>query len=76
MSTLPDIPVIAKQVIESTALPTGITVSGLQILGLTLSNWVFVGTAFLLLLNLTIALPKAYRAIKGAYSCAKSKRRK
>jgi hypothetical protein len=65
-----------KQAIEATALPTGITVSGLTFFGMTLDDWVFVGTATLLTCNLLITLPKVYQVMRRLISYAKSKRRK
>lgn len=67
----------AKQVVESTSLPAGITVSSFTLLGVPLSDWVFMGTAFLLVCKLIITVPEAYRFIKRTVkACAQSKRRK
>jgi len=52
----------------------GITVSTLTFLGIPLAEWVFIGTALLLAVNLFNALPKFIKTWK--YLLAKSKRRK
>lgn len=54
-----------KQSIETASLPAGITVSGLTLFGVTLAEWVFIGTAMLLLCNLCLTLPKVYKAVKN-----------
>lgn len=56
---------VVKQIVETTTLPAGITVSGLTFLGVSFSEWVFIGTAFLLICNLFLTLPKVYRVIKS-----------
>lgn len=66
---------VIKQTIEATALPTGLTVSGLTFLGLSLDNWVFIGTAILLASNLALTVPKVYSLLKRLYFYVQSKRR-
>lgn len=50
----------------TTPVPVG--VSGLTFLGITLQDWVFVGTALLLLFQLIVFIPKvrdAFRSLMG-----------
>ncbi|WP_130906909.1 hypothetical protein [Pseudomonas sp. Sample_16] len=57
---------IAEQAaIVTTPVPVG--VSGMTMFGITLQDWVFIGTAMLLLFQIIVFLPKVRDALKSLF---------
>lgn len=54
-------------------LPIPLSVSGLSFLGVTLQDWVFVGTAILVIFQLIVMAPKALRILKSLINYFKRK---
>lgn len=59
-----------KETLETAAqntLPIPVGVSGLTFLGITLQDWVFVGTGILLVFQLIVMAPKVYHRLKSLF---------
>ncbi len=69
----------AKNVAETvaqTATPVPVGVSGAVFLGITVQDWVLLATAILLVFQLIVIAPKAFRALRtGVQSIQKALRR-
>jgi hypothetical protein len=55
-------------------LPVTYGISGLTLLGITFQDWVFIATAFLVLLQIVTMMPKAYQVIVRSINRRKRKR--
>lgn len=53
---------------ETTAqmtVPVPVSISGLTFIGITVKDWVLIGTAVLLVFQIIVIAPKAYRALRA-----------
>lgn len=53
----------AAESVATTTTPIPVGISGLTFIGVTIKEWVLLGTALLIIFQLIVIAPKAYRAI-------------
>lgn len=69
-------PTTKAQIMEAatnTTIPVPITVSGAVMAGITVKDWVLIGTAILVFLQLIIVAPKAWRTVRNLFRKAEDK---
>lgn len=57
----------AAETAAQTTIPIPLGISGLTFLGVTVKDWVLLGTAVLIVFQLIVIAPKAYRVIRQGH---------
>lgn len=63
----------AAETVAQSTTPIPVGISGLTFVGITMKDWVLMGTAVLIVFQLIVMAPKAYRAILKGKSNIKEK---
>lgn len=58
----------ALETAAETTLPIPVSVAGMSLLGISLEDWVLIGTACLIVFQLIVTAPKVWRILKSLVS--------